>query len=58
MLANNDLTGAGLAIMACSLISVCALLSFCLFKVLSLPPVEEQSLKAPLDIDTRDRDRD
>jgi len=58
MIANYDLTNAGWVIMLTSLGSVLTLVSYCLFRVLTLPPVEEESLKAPLDIDTRDADRD
>ena len=34
--------------------SVLSLVSFCLYRVLSLPPVEDEHLKGPLEIDTRD----
>ncbi len=33
---------------------VLALVSFCLYKVLGLPPVEMEDIKGPLEIDTRD----
>ena len=46
---------AGWTIMIVSVTSVLALVSFCLFKVLTLPPVEvEEHLKAPLEIETGD----
>jgi len=49
------MTTPGLAIMIVSLASVLALVGFCLYRVLRLPPeVVEEHLKAPLDIDTRD----
>ena len=50
----QSLTTAGWATMLISVGSVLTLVSFCLLKVLSLPPVEEQSLKGPLEIDTGD----
>ncbi|MEM9353091.1 MAG: hypothetical protein AAGA92_08765 [Planctomycetota bacterium] len=34
--------------------SVLSLLSFCLYRVLSLPPVEEEHLHGELNIDTGD----
>ncbi len=49
------LTLGGWIVMLLSVGSVLALVSFCLVRVLSLPPVEiEQHLKGPLEIDTRD----
>ena len=49
------MTTGGWIVMALSLTSVLTLVSFCLFKVLTLPPVEaEESLKGMPDIDTRD----
>ncbi len=49
------LTLGGWIVMLLSVGSVLALVSFCLFRVLSLPPVEiEKHLKGPLEIDTRD----
>ncbi|MCA9254083.1 MAG: hypothetical protein KDA33_00530 [Phycisphaerales bacterium] len=55
-----DLNPAGWTVMIVSLSSVIALISYCLFRVLTLPPVEvTEHMKAPLDIDTRDtRDPD
>ena len=54
------MTPLGWLIMISSLTSVIALTAFCLYRVLSLPPVEIENLDtAPLDIDTRDtRDAD
>ena len=41
--------------MIVSLSSVLTLISYCLYRVLSLPPIEvSEHMKAPLDIDTRD----
>jgi hypothetical protein len=49
------MTTAGLAIMVVSVGAVLALVGFCLFRVLRLPPkTVEDHFKAPLDIDTRD----
>lgn len=49
------MTTAGWIIMILSIGSVLSLASFCLYKVLTLPPVEiESSLKGMPDIDTRD----
>lgn len=47
-------TSIGWTIMTVSVGSVLTLVSYCLFRVLSLPPVEEEHLKGPLEIDTRD----
>ena len=44
----------GWIVMSISVGSVLALVGFCLYRVLSLPPVEEEHLKGPLEIDTRD----
>ncbi len=42
-------------VMILSVSSVVTLLSFCLYRVLTLPPVEvEEHLKGPLEIDTKD----
>jgi len=49
------MTPAGWAIMILSVGSVLALVSFCLYRVLTLPPqVVEEHLKGPLTIDTGD----
>jgi hypothetical protein len=48
------MTTGGAAIMLISVGSVLALVTFCLVRVLSLPPAEIKDLKGPLDIDTRD----
>ena len=45
---------AGWTIMLLSVGSVLTLVTFCLVRVLSLPPVEEEFLKGPLEIDTGD----
>jgi hypothetical protein len=47
------LTPAGWTVMIASIGTVLSLVSYCLYRVLTLPPVEEH-LKGPLDIDTRD----
>ncbi|MBR9800740.1 MAG: hypothetical protein ACE37I_10300 [Rubinisphaera brasiliensis] len=45
----------GWTLMTLSIITVLTLVSFCLSKVLSLPPLEvEDSVKGPLEIDTED----
>jgi hypothetical protein len=45
----------GWAIMIASVSSVLALVVFCMYRVLTLPPaIAEEHLKAPLDIDTKD----
>lgn len=50
-----SMTSAGWTIMAVSVLSVLALVTFCLYRVLTLPPVDvTDHLKAPLDIDTQD----
>ena len=49
------MTGYGWTVMILSVGSVLTLITFCLQKVLSLPPVEvEETLKGPLEIDTGD----
>ena len=45
---------AGWATMLLSVGAVLSLVSFCLYRVFSLPPVEEESIKGPLEIDTGD----
>ena len=53
------MTPFGWAIMILSVGGVLSLVSFCLYRVLTLPPLEEEHLKGPLEIDTRDtRDAD
>jgi hypothetical protein len=44
----------GWIVMLLSVGSVMALVGFCMYRVLTLPPVEEEHLKGPLEIDTRD----
>ncbi len=51
---NYNIRGFGLAAMSLSVVTVLALVSFCLYRVLSLPPAEEEHLKGPLEIDTKD----
>ena len=48
------MTIAAWIVMLTSVSAVLALFGFCLYKVLSLPPVEMEDLKGPLEIDTRD----
>jgi hypothetical protein len=50
-----QMTAAGLTIMIISVGAVMSLTTFCIVRVLTLPPVRvTEHLKAPLDIDTRD----
>ena len=48
------MNGLGWLVMSVSVGSVLTLVCYCMFKVLSLPPVEDEHLKGPLEIDTRD----
>ena len=48
------MTAGGWVVMLLSVGSVLTLVTFCLVRVLGLPPVEEESLKGPLEIDTGD----
>lgn len=49
------MTFGGWIVMILSVSSVVALVSFCLYRVLTLPPVDvEEHLKGPLEIDTHD----
>jgi hypothetical protein len=48
------MTPSGWLVMIVSVSSVLALTSYCIYTVLSLPSVEEEYLKGPLEIDTRD----
>ena len=49
------MTDGGWIVMAVSVGSVLALVSFCLVRVLMLPPVDvEEHLKGPMEIDTHD----
>jgi len=55
--ATAGLSTVGLVVMVVSIGAVLTLVSFCLYKVLSLPPVEvEEHVKGPLEIDTGDTD--
>jgi hypothetical protein len=40
--------------MSISVSTVLALVGFCLYRVLSLPPLEQDHVKGPLEIDTGD----
>jgi hypothetical protein len=49
------MTYPGLAIMILSVGSVLSLVTFCMYRVLTLPPrIVEEHFRAPLDIDTGD----
>ena len=49
------MTVGGWIVMCVSVGSVLLLVTFCMYRVLRLPPVDiEQHLKGPLEIDTRD----
>jgi hypothetical protein len=48
------LTPAGWVVMLLSVGTVLVLMAYCVTKVLSLPPVELEDLKGPLEIDTGD----
>ncbi len=51
----GGLNSSGLIVMVVSISAVLTLVSFCLYKVFSLPPVEvEEHVKGPLEIDTGD----
>jgi len=55
--ATAGLNTAGLTVMIVSIGAVLTLVSFCLYKVFSLPPVEvEEHVKGPLEIETGDTD--
>jgi len=52
---SSGLTLIGGSIMVLSVGSVLSLVSYCLYRVLTLPPVDaEEHLKGPPDIDTQD----
>ncbi len=53
---NYELTQAGATVMFTSIGVVLCLAGFCLWRVLTLPPLEEEYLKGPLEIDTGDTD--
>jgi len=49
------MTTGGWIVMIVSVSTVLTLVTFCLYRVLTLPPIEvTEHLKGPLDIDTRD----
>jgi hypothetical protein len=54
----ETMTLAGAIIMLLSVGSVLALTTFCVVRVLSLPPVELEDIKGPLEIDTKDTNGD
>lgn len=43
-----------IVVMTLSVGSVLTLVTYCLWKVFTLPPIEEETLKGPLEIDTGD----
>ena len=49
------MNAAGWTVMIVSVGSVLALVSFCLYRVLTLPPVEEEPLRDPQDLSTGDQ---
>ena len=51
---SHALNAYGWLVMILSVGAVLALVSYCLYRVLNLPPIEEESLKGPLEIDTGD----
>ena len=54
----QTLTAAGWTVMILSVGSVSSLVTFCLYRVLRLPPVEvEEDLKGPPQMDAEDRDQ-
>ncbi len=44
----------GWTVMCVSVGSILCLVTFCLYRVLKLPPVDMEDIKGPLEIDTRD----
>ena len=51
---NAGLTREGWAVMLISIGTVLSLVTYCLYRVLTLPPVHMQDIKGPLEIDTGD----
>lgn len=51
-----SLTPQGWAMMLTSISVVLGLVSYCLYRVLTLPPVDVEEIRGPLDIDTGDTD--
>jgi hypothetical protein len=49
------INGRGWTVLVISVSTVLSLVGYCLYRVLTLPPVEMEDLHGPLDIDTRDR---
>ncbi len=50
----ESLTPLGWTIMLASIGAVLTLVAFCLYRVLTLPPVDDSTLQGPLRIDTGD----
>lgn len=50
------MTPSAVIVMIISVGSVLSLVTFCLYRVLRLPPSEDEDLKDPLSIDTGDAD--
>ncbi len=50
----SAITPAGWAVMIASIGMVIGLASYCLYRVLTLPPIDVEDIKGPLEIDTRD----
>lgn len=48
------MTSQGWIVMVLSVGTVLSLVSYCLYRVLTLPPVEMEDLKGPLEIETGD----
>ena len=48
----------GWLVMLVSVSSVIALTAFCLYRVLTLPPVEAEDIHSRLEMETRDRPQD
>jgi hypothetical protein len=48
------MTTAGWVVMLCSVSSVLTLASFCLYRVLTLPPADDESIQGSLEIKTGD----
>jgi hypothetical protein len=46
---------AGWALMIVSVGSVLTLMTYCLYRVLTLPPVEVEDLSSPLQVDVKDK---
>jgi hypothetical protein len=53
---NQIMTPGGWAVMIVSVGTVLVLVTYCFVRVMSLPPLDMEEIKGPLDIDTRDRE--